>query len=99
MKSKKFSSPYTSPAVTPRSAPPPPTHDQIAALAHAIWLERGQPAGRDLEHWLEAERQLTAAEPLSTEERVDPATAPAAEIDRELDRIVSPPEPRSPTSL
>lgn len=83
-----------------RAPQPPPTNDQIAALAHAIWLDRGQPEGRDLEHWFEAERQLRGvAEPLADDNRLDPETAPAARIDRELERVVSPPGPRSATSL
>jgi len=38
-----------------------PTHEQIARRAYEIFIERGQQAGRDLEHWLEAEKQLRAA--------------------------------------
>jgi hypothetical protein len=38
-----------------------PTHEQIARRAFEIFTERGQPEGRDLEHWLEAESQLSAA--------------------------------------
>jgi hypothetical protein len=38
-----------------------PTHEQIAQRAYEIFIERGQPAGQDLAHWLEAERQLRAA--------------------------------------
>ena len=38
-----------------------PTQDQIARRAYEIFIERGQPEGRDLEHWLEAEKQLRAA--------------------------------------
>jgi hypothetical protein len=37
-----------------------PTQDQIARRAYEIFIERGQPEGRDLEHWLEAEKQLRA---------------------------------------
>jgi len=37
-----------------------PTQEQIARRAYEIFIERGQPEGRDLEHWLEAERQLRA---------------------------------------
>lgn len=33
-------------------------HDQIADRARRLWMERGSPGGRDLEHWLDAERQL-----------------------------------------
>jgi hypothetical protein len=34
-----------------------PEHDQIAARAYQLWEERGRPAGRDLEFWLEAEAE------------------------------------------
>jgi hypothetical protein len=48
---------------TPQSPPAPPavsgpTCDEIAALAHAIWEEEGRPEGREVDHWLSAERQL-----------------------------------------
>jgi hypothetical protein len=36
------------------------THDQIAQLAHEMWVQQGCRHGRDQEHWLEAERQLKA---------------------------------------
>jgi hypothetical protein len=36
----------------------PVTHDQIAQRAYEIFVERGRPEGRDLEHWLLAESQL-----------------------------------------
>jgi hypothetical protein len=79
---------------------PPPTNDQVAALAYAIWLDRGRPEGRDMEHWLEAERQLRGVvEPLVDENRLDPAIAPAARIERAMDRIVGARPPRSPTAL
>jgi hypothetical protein len=38
-----------------------PTHEQITQRAYEIFIERGRPEGRDLEHWLEAEKQLRAA--------------------------------------
>jgi hypothetical protein len=95
MKSKPISRP-------PFTATPsrPPTHEQIHALAHALWVDRGCPVGRDIDIWLDAERQLgggTAS--LGHGERVDVETSDAARVDRELDRIVSPPEQRSPTAL
>jgi hypothetical protein len=95
MKSKKIS--HSAPlARNPR----PVTDEQVAALAYAIWIDRGRPEGCDLEHWFEAKRQLRGVvEPLVDEDRLDPDTAPAARIDREMERIVSPPPPRSPTAL
>lgn len=43
----------------------PPSREQIAALAHALWIDRGRREGGDLEHWFEAERQLRGERPLS----------------------------------
>jgi len=39
-----------------------PTHEQIAARAYEIFIERGRPQGHDLDHWLEAETQLRASQ-------------------------------------
>lgn len=35
-----------------------PTHDQISALAHQLWLESGQPEGVAEQNWCEAEQRL-----------------------------------------
>jgi len=48
----------------PENKPTPParpTHDEITRRAYEIFIERGQPHGRDMDHWLEAEAQLVAA--------------------------------------
>jgi hypothetical protein len=37
---------------------PQPTRDEIAERAKALWKARGCTPGRDVENWLEAERQL-----------------------------------------
>ena len=34
--------------------------DQLRSRAYQIWESEGRPQGRDLEHWLEAERELEA---------------------------------------
>ena len=34
------------------------SHEQIAALAHRLWVEGGQQHGHDAEHWLRAEKML-----------------------------------------
>src|SRR5580700_5588024 len=36
----------------------PPSHEEIARQAEALWREKGCPHGRDDEIWLEAEQQL-----------------------------------------
>jgi hypothetical protein len=34
------------------------SHDEIAALAHRYWAERGYQHGHDAEDWLRAEQEL-----------------------------------------
>jgi hypothetical protein len=38
-----------------------PSHQEIAARAHQLWLAEGEPANSAERHWLEAERELQAA--------------------------------------
>jgi hypothetical protein len=38
-----------------------PTHEEIARRAQAIFEQSGRVPGRDMQNWLEAEKQLTAA--------------------------------------
>jgi hypothetical protein len=46
-------------AIYPDTFDTPPTPDEIAAEAYAIYLSRGGEHGRHEEDWLEAERRLT----------------------------------------
>ncbi|MDB6166399.1 MAG: hypothetical protein JWQ83_1539 [Lacunisphaera sp.] len=45
-----------------------PSHDEIALRAHQLWKERGSQHGQHEDHWLDAERQLTAAQALEADE-------------------------------
>jgi hypothetical protein len=36
------------------------TRDEVVRLAYQLWQAAGQPSGRDLEYWLEAEAELLA---------------------------------------
>ena len=63
IKTKPFSS--ATPAEGPRTrrkrmpaVAQPASHDRIAMEAYTIWETSGRPAGRELEHWLEAEQRL-----------------------------------------
>lgn len=47
-------------AVAPAAAKSAPTPEQISARAHKIWIEAGKPEGKSLDHWLQAERELSA---------------------------------------
>lgn len=65
MKSRKApkravkSSSSTSGRQEPR--PTGPTVDEIRLRAYEIYIERGQTDGQDLEHWFQAEKELTGA--------------------------------------
>ncbi len=88
---------------------PDPTHEQIGALAHELWLERGCPEGSDIDIWLDAERQLRGAPPRPLDwdpipadpANSDPDTAPAlnTEEDREIQHIGGRSGARSPTDF
>lgn len=91
--------------------PAPPTHAQIAALAHELWVEHGEPRGSDIDIWLEAERQLaghgaggepSAVDPIPAElDSTEPDSDPAleTEVEEELRRFGSRSGQRSPTSF
>ena len=80
-----------------------PTREEISARARQIWQDRGCPNDRDLEIWVEAERQLSQSGrpspglPVSgdTEEDVEEAEKVQDRIDTEA----APAPDRSPTSL
>jgi hypothetical protein len=93
-------------------SPRPITREQIAALAQAIWHDRGCPEGSDVSIWLEAERQLrgkvvphaTTSDPIPAnpaqpgDPDADPALRP--KVRRELDLFGPRPDDRSsPTSI
>jgi len=49
------------------------TKDEIARRAYALLLARGQVEGRDVEDWLEAERQLEAESIACRPQLIDPS--------------------------
>jgi hypothetical protein len=40
------------------ATPPDPTEAEIQHTAYLLWLENGQPEGRDQEHWFAAKELL-----------------------------------------
>ncbi|MBS0630293.1 MAG: DUF2934 domain-containing protein [Verrucomicrobia bacterium] len=62
--------PKSRPVVRPTATPAPverPNRDLQAEITHQaqqLWRSYGQPHGRDLDIWLEAERQVLGADPL-----------------------------------
>lgn len=97
----------TSPS--PAGLPRPATQEQISALAHELWRERGCPEGSDVDIWLEAERQLNGVPPTrgtrdpipADPDRADADSDPAInpKIDREIGRIGGEGDDRSVTSF
>jgi hypothetical protein len=59
-----------------------PTHEEVSQRARQIWQTYGQPEGRDVEIWCEAERQLlgksTPTSPPAAESRGTSPTASAS---------------------
>jgi Protein of unknown function (DUF2934) len=53
-------------------------HNAIASRAHQIFLERGAAPGRELDDWLQAERELTVGATPSSPRRSASAVAPLA---------------------
>lgn len=51
-------------------------HDDIARRAQELWEQYGRPQERDLEIWLEAERQLLGADPAVKTEGQGSVSAP-----------------------
>jgi hypothetical protein len=47
-------------AIYPDTFATPPSPDEIAAEAYCIYCEQGRENGRDMDHWLEAERRVSA---------------------------------------
>ena len=41
--------------------PPYPTHEDVQRRAYEIYLSQGRTDGRDLDNWLQAERELSQA--------------------------------------
>ena len=80
-----------------------PTQEEITARARQIWQDRGCPGDRDLEIWVEAERQLSESGrrpsglPVSgdTEDDVEDAE----KVQDRINTTAAPAQERSPTSL
>ena len=58
-----------------------PTHDEIAARAQRIYESEGRPQGRALQHWLQAEAELTVASKMEASASAPkPAALPAVAV-------------------
>lgn len=85
-----------------KPSPAPPTWDDIARRAYSLWQQLGCPNGRDLNIWLEAERELAA--PAASRRRRPPSGRAASfdSFDQVADRLLERyerPDRRSATAL
>ena len=58
MNRSKYVAPQEQGAIDRKLAATSPSHEDIAALAYALWEDRGGGDGRAEEDWLETERML-----------------------------------------
>ncbi len=78
--------------------PQSPSHEDIARRAHEIWISRGSPAGYDIGHWLEAERDLNVAAHETQPSEKQPTATTAAPHAAEHSHAAGAPAP-SPDEL
>ena len=62
--SRQSKQPSTEGGKEERSVMSPAREEEIKRRAYEIYLERGEEPGRDLEDWLQAERELASARSL-----------------------------------
>jgi hypothetical protein len=55
-----------------------PTHEEISARAYQIFVANGCREGRDLEHWLQAEAELSGANKEQQQPEIAQAVAASA---------------------
>jgi hypothetical protein len=70
-----------------------PLHQEIATQAYILWNNYGQPSGRDVGIWLEAERQV-----LGTDKQVNQQAGGAVDAQKLGMALASEPLPATPTS-
>ena len=82
-----------------------PSHEEISALARAIWEKKGRPHGQDAAIWFEAERRLRTGEQASEDDEEAAADTrellgqPAETIEGRLEEFGEQGRTRSATSL
>ena len=70
------------------------TPEEIAACAYEIYEREGRPEGRDFDHWLAAEAQLSAQRTQSARSNITAPTARSAPTPKRASKpTASPPAP------
>ena len=73
------------------------SRDEVAQRAYQLWVTAGQPIGRDLEYWLQAEAELLAARQSDRSPQVGVSQAsPKRETTRPLASSAPGPEAKKP---
>lgn len=75
-----------------------PETRHVQMLAYQIWEEEGRPSGRDMDHWMEAQRRLALEFRLGgpPEDQAGTSSAPAAQP---VDVVSTPRDPATPQSV
>ncbi len=77
------------PATRAREAAPVPTHEEVRAGAEVLWRQQGCPEGRNVEIWLEAERQLNrVAEQARMARHSSVSSTPLSRLDPKSDDVM-----------
>ncbi len=84
MKSNRRS---TTPRVIVAPLLSPPTHQDIAAAAELLWIERGRPENQDEIIWLEAESRLRSGASAQARKADPLAHQPAHSMDKAMDDL------------
>ncbi len=71
------------------------THHEIAMCAYGIWEQEGRPAGRALDHWLQAELQLVLSSVWGNDFQGDALEKPRPIVRTRPFSVLSRPEPIS----
>ena len=70
------------------------SRDAVALRAYQLWEAAGRPAGRDAEHWLQAEAEIRSARQLAAPKPIPPLASPKPGAVRSA--VPVKPEPQPP---
>lgn len=78
-------------------------NDEVRGRAYAIWETEGKPEGRDLDHWLQAERESAGVIPPpedgpvpETEDEAEQAAKPGRSAEAGIEQVLEEDEAEDP---
>jgi Protein of unknown function (DUF2934) len=76
-----------------------PSHDEIAQRAYELFEKSGRAPGHDMDHWLEAERQLVAASKSQNAQPTQPAPTQRPAVTTSVSAPAAAAQPKPDTRL